>query len=37
MWLRLVGCDDLRLSHVHDPVDESASKMLLSCTVTRGI
>ena len=37
VWLRLVGCDGLRLSHVHDPVDESASKMLLSCTVTRGI
>ena len=26
MWLRLVAGAGLRLSHVHDPVDQSASK-----------
>ena len=30
MWLRLVACAGLRLSHVHDPVDQSATPATLA-------
>ena len=38
MWQRLVASAGHRLSHVHDPIDESASKdAFVFVTVTGGI